>query len=174
MTDEDTTDERSQDWKPCPECGERSMKRDGIFDINRDGFFADVVCTNCGNEEPSAEMYDTRSAGEIWDEKTPDSKRSSDLDLTPKQKLWQNSGSLLVVVGILLSLTIVGAIIGIPMIIAGMLISSKGGPDIDDIEFSCPECETELAHDTEVCPECGEDGLRLSKSRSLREPENSD
>lgn len=145
------------------------MERDGIFDINRDGLFADLVCTNCRNEEPSAEMYDTKSAGEMLDEVTPESKASSGLELTPKQKLWQNSGSLLVVLGILLSLTLVGAIIGIPLIIAGMLISSKGGPDMEEIEFSCPECGAELEHDTKVCPECGEGGLRLDKSRSLKE-----
>lgn len=166
--DANEVDSKYKKWKPCPECGNKTVRRDGLISIDRSGLLADVVCDTCGNKEDSSRMYaDRTSPAQAWEENTPD--RSSNLELTPKQKLWQNSGMLLVVLGILLSLTLVGAVIGIPMIIAGMLISSKGGPDMDEIEFSCPECGAELEHDTTVCPECGEDGLRLDKSRSLKE-----
>jgi len=148
------------------------MSRDGFISIDRSGLLADVVCDTCGHTADSSKMYadreDQPDAKEIWDEETEDIGSSDGLNLSPKQKLWQNSGMLLVVLGILLSLTVVGAVVGIPMIIAGMLISSKGGPDMDEIEFSCPECGAEVEHDTNVCPECGEDGLQLDKHRSLK------
>jgi RNA polymerase subunit RPABC4/transcription elongation factor Spt4 len=44
-------------WKPCPECGEDAMFRDGTFDITMDGLLADLVCDNCGNEEKAENMY---------------------------------------------------------------------------------------------------------------------
>lgn len=73
-------------------------------------------------------------------------------------------GMTLIVGGIAISLTVVGAIIGIPAIIAGFLITSKAGAQGEN-PFECPECETKLGYETEVCPECGETGL--TKSRLL-------
>lgn len=67
-------------------------------------------------------------------------------------------GMALIVGGFAISLTVVGAIIGIPAIIAGLLITSKAGPQGEN-PFECPECETKLGYETEVCPECGEDDL---------------
>ena len=168
MTDEDTS-EKNRKWQPCPECGSSDIRKEKW----KLALHADVVCQNCEHREDARNMTtgtevrsERKSFREALSERQSD---NSGIDLTPKQKLWQNSGMLLVVLGVLLSLTLVGAIIGIPMIIAGMIISSKGGPDIDEIEFSCPECDAELQHDTKVCPECGEEGLRLSKSKSMKE-----
>lgn len=162
--DANEADSKNQKWRPCPECGSHNVKKNKW----KIALVADVVCQDCGHKENAKEMH--RGRGSSESEKADESTESSEsgLSRSPHEKLNQNLGMFLIVGGILVSLTIVGAIIGIPMIIIGMLISSKGGPDMDEIEFSCPECGAELEHDTKVCPECGEDGLRLDKSRSLK------
>lgn len=169
MTDEDTSEKNNRIWKPCPECGSHNVKKDR-WTLS---FFADVVCQECGNREEAKEMHVGRKSDKSFREAFSEvTSTHSDIELTPKEKLWNNIGMLLVVLGALVSLTLIGAVIGIPMIIIGMLISSKAGPDIDEIEFSCPECGTALEHDTEECPECGETGLRINKSRTRKQ--NSD
>ena len=79
-------------------------------------------------------------------------------------------GMALIVGGIAISLTVVGAIIGIPAIIAGFLITSKAGAQGEN-PFECPECGTKLGYETEVCPECGEEGLTKSRLMENRNQE---
>lgn len=71
-------------------------------------------------------------------------------------------GMALIVGGIAISLTVVGAIIGIPAIIVGFVLTSKAGAQGKN-PYECPECETKLGLETEVCPECGEEGLTKTR-----------
>jgi transcription elongation factor Elf1 len=60
--DSDDIESKYQKWKPCPECGNKTVHRDGLISIDRSGLLADVVCDTCGNKEDSSQMYADRKS----------------------------------------------------------------------------------------------------------------
>lgn len=157
-----TEDEKkNQKWKPCPKCGSENVKKDK-WTI---GLIADIVCEDCGNKESARKMH----AGKTKPKEPDDTTDSTDTgpNRTPQEKLYQNLGMLLIVGGLLVSLTIVGAIIGIPMIIIGMVITSKAGSGSGENPFECHECGEKVDYNADQCPECKTDlGGPLDKFRA--------
>jgi len=163
MTDDDTSEKKNRKWKPCPECGSQNVKKDK-WTI---GIVADVVCQNCGNKESAKQMHAGRGQSEPEDTEEPTDSTESGPNRTPQEKLFQNLGMFLIVGGILVSLTLVGAIIGIPMIIIGMVITVKGGSGSGENPFECHQCGEKVDYDAEQCPECeAELGGPLDKFRA--------
>jgi len=163
MTDDNTSENTNQKWKPCPECGSQNVKKDKW----KIGLVADVVCQECGNVENAKQMHAGRGRSEPEDTDEPTGSSDSGPNRTPQEKLFQNIGMFLIVGGVLVSLTLVGAIIGIPMIIIGMVITVKGGSGSGENPFECHECGTKVDYNADQCPECKTDlGGPLEKFRA--------
>lgn len=106
-------------FEPCEECGESKIA------VSGEEFSAAYICYGCGLQY---QMHEVEEAGLLSSILSPSDGGDPGLGKSREQAAkdgTRNFGKTLQMVGLLCCLTIIGAIIGIPLLIVGMHLEKK-------------------------------------------------